>query len=166
MHNKVKWQPEAVCFIGGSNETFFGLGAKFQYGLTDPIRLEGSFLWFFPKTKTIPGMPAIPPFFPGTPAIDISHNLWDFNVNAHYLFPISGTQLTVYPLAGLGFTGFRGKVGSESNTETRFGFNLGGGLDFPITETITLNFEARYKLVADSDFKNLYFIGLGAAFRF
>ncbi|MCL2413927.1 MAG: porin family protein [Bacteroidales bacterium] len=148
----------ANLFIGGSNETFFGLGVKFQYNVTDPIRLEGSFLWFFPKTETVPGFP------PLIPSQDVSRNIWDLSVNAHYLFPISGTQLTIYPLAGLGWFGARSSIGGTNIGASRFGFNLGGGVDFPITETIILNFEARYKLVSNWD--NPYFIGIGAAFRF
>lgn len=133
----------AGLFIGGSNSTHFGLGAKFQYNVTDPIRLEASFLSLFPENGT----------------------LWDFSVNAHYLFPLSGTQLTVYPLVGLGWVGYRFSTrGYSGSGRNRFGLNLGGGVDFPVTETITLNFEARYKLV--NDWTNPYFIGIGAAFRF
>jgi len=147
--------------IGGSGETFFGLGAKFQFGVTDEIRLEGSFSWFFPKTTTTTTVIPLPPFIVQS---EVSRNIWDFNVNAHYLFPISGTQLTVYPLVGLGWFGARSSGGGVSLNANRFGANIGGGADFPITETITLNFEARYKFV--SDFDNPYFIRVGAAFRF
>jgi len=57
-----------------------GLGAKFQYNLTAPIRLEGSFTYFLEKNYT---------------------SMWDLNANVHYLFPVSN-EVTVYPLAGLG----------------------------------------------------------------
>jgi opacity protein-like surface antigen len=66
----------------GSGDSYsnYGIGAKFQYNVTKPIRLEGSFTYFLKKDLI---------------------SMWDLSVNAHYLFPIAD-KLTVYPLAGLG----------------------------------------------------------------
>ena len=63
----------------GTEISNVGLGAKYQYGITDAIRLEGSFDYFFKKDGA---------------------SMWDINVNAHYLFPFA-KKFAVYPLVGL-----------------------------------------------------------------
>ena len=46
----------------------FGIGAKFQYNLSDAIRIEPSATYFFKKDYT---------------------KMWDANVNIHYLFNVA-----------------------------------------------------------------------------
>jgi len=128
--------------------TNFGLGPKFQYNVTDPIRLEASFTYFLKKDNV---------------------SMWDLSVNAHYLFPIAD-QIKVYPLAGLGVLGAKadkydipgyGSVGGGSNTE--FGFNLGGGIDFNLTDKLFLNAELKYKI---GDNWDRFLISAGFGYRF
>jgi outer membrane protein X len=66
----------------GSGDSFtnYGIGAKFQYNVTNPLRLEGSFTYFLKKDYL---------------------TMWDLSANAHWLFPVAD-KITVYPLAGLG----------------------------------------------------------------
>lgn len=143
--------------IAGDETTLFGIGAKFQYNITDPIRLEGSFSYCFPKkeTQSVMGIP-----------IESSINMWNLSVNGQYLLPIS-EKVTLYPLAGLGITGLKAKASafgySNSDSENYFGFNLGGGLDFKITETILLNFEARNMFISDG---GIFFLRGGLVFKF
>lgn len=111
----------------------FGLGAKVQYEFIDNFRGEASFNYFFKKDEL---------------------TQWDVNLNLHYL--IHAGSLTVYPLAGLTLLnsstpdidvpGF-GTVKGVSDSD--FGLNLGAGLDFPITEGVKLNIEAKYQIIAD-----------------
>ena len=63
----------------GGDFSNIGIGAKFQYNITDPIRLEAAFNKFLKKDYI---------------------SMYDFMVNAHYLFGIG--NLTVYPAVGLG----------------------------------------------------------------
>jgi outer membrane protein X len=123
----------------GNGLSNFGLGAKFQYNVSDPIRLEGAFTYFMPKEYGF-----------GTAKL----SMWDFSVNGHWLFPASD-KINVYPLAGLGVLGTKAKVdldlggfgnvgGSASTTE--FGLNIGGGADFNIANATLLNVEAKYKI--------------------
>ena len=66
----------------GTEISNVGLGAKYQYGITDAIRIEGSLDYFFKKDGA---------------------SMWDINVNAHYLFPFA-EKFAVYPLVGLTYT--------------------------------------------------------------
>jgi outer membrane protein X len=126
----------------GDDVTNFGIGAKFQYNVLDPLRLEGSFSYFLPKEYAA-GMMKL--------------NMWDISVNAHWLFSI-GDKFSLYPLAGLGIFGTKAKVEMDlgelgnydtSASDTSFGANIGGGVDFRVTESLILNLEAKYRIGGD-----------------
>jgi len=142
--------------IAGDETTLVGIGAKFQYNITDPIRIEGSFSYFFPKKESQRYM--------GT-TIETSLNMWNLSVNGHYLLPIT-ENVTVYPLAGLGIAGLKAKASalgiSESSSKNHFGLNLGGGLDYHVTDAVTLNFEVRYLIASDG---GIFFVRAGVAFK-
>ena len=142
--------------IAGDETTLVGIGANFQYNITDPIRLEGSFSYFFPKKESESFMGA---------TVETSLNMWNISLNGHYLLPISD-KVTVYPLAGLGIAGLKAKASalgySDSASKNYFGVNLGGGLDFHVTDAITLNAEARYLIASEG---GIFFVRAGVAFR-
>lgn len=71
----------APCLESGQSITNFGIGAKFQYNITNPIRLEAD-VDYWMKNKGV--------------------DVFDISVNAHYLFNI-GEKLKVYPLVGVGY---------------------------------------------------------------
>ena len=121
----------------GSGDSYsnVGIGAKFQYNVMTPLRLEGAFTYFLKKDNV---------------------SMWDLSVNAHWLFPVT-PQITVYPLAGLGILGSKvsvpsidlgpiGSFGGGSASESEVGFNLGGGIDFNLTDKLFLNAELKYKI--------------------
>lgn len=126
-----------------------GLGAKFQYNVIDPLRLEARFDYFFPNDN-----------------LGIKTNYWDFMIDAHWIFPV-GRMVNLYPLAGLGVLGAKVRadvmgVGARKNTGSTFAFNLGGGADLFLSDTIFLNAQLRY-MVNDGG----YFmpsVGIGYAF--
>lgn len=140
-----------------------GLGAKYQYGLTDAIRLEGGFDYFFKKDGA---------------------SMWDININAHYLFPFAD-KFAAYPLVGLTYTnwgldyavgydmdsnsstgnmwGMDEEIASGKVHESRFGVNLGAGIQYDITDNWAANFEIKYQLIGD--FGQAVF-GIGAAYKF
>ncbi|MDR1180823.1 MAG: porin family protein [Bacteroidales bacterium] len=141
-----------VVLGAGQEFTNFGLGAKLQYSITRPIRIEAAFNYFFEKDMT---------------------SMWDAGLNAHYLFFVSD-KFTVYPLVGAGFLGSKfkwdaGEYGElldaedESDSYNEFGVKLGGGIDFKLTEKLFLNFEAKYRI---GDLWNRTFISAGIGFRF
>jgi outer membrane protein X len=131
----------------------YGFGAKFQYNILDPLRLDGSFTYFLPNE------------FSAT-------SRWDFSINAQWLFP-GGEKMNYYPLAGFGILGTKQSVESDSlfiedlggnNTSaSTFGVNLGGGIDYLISESFLLNLEAKYMLISGG---GRIIFSAGAAYRF
>lgn len=150
----------------GTEISNLGIGAKFQYGITDAIRAEASFDYFLKKDGL---------------------KMWDVNINAHYLFPIVD-KFKVYPLIGLTYSNWN--IGSmdiyawsddngneewdegeerydgeyEGSSSTgKFGVNLGAGIEYSITNRLNVNFEVKYQLI--SDFNQAVF-GFGIAYKF
>jgi len=123
-----------------------GLGAKFLYNVTDPIRLSGEFDYFLKKNYV---------------------NFWDFSVYGQYLFPVA-EKIAVYPEVGLGVLGETvnldipglGSLGSASHSD--FALSLGGGVGYDLTSNLTLNGGLRLKLVTGSWFNIL----VGLAYKF
>ena len=115
-----------------------GLGIKYQYNVTNNLRLEPSMEYFFKKD-----------------AVD----MYDINMNIHYLIPIQ-EQVRFYPLAGLTYTNWNWDLGKTEigganlnvdASKSKFGANFGGGIEFDITNNFMLNFEAKYQLISDFD---------------
>jgi outer membrane protein X len=130
----------------GDSFTNYGIGAKFQYNVTNPLRLEGSFTYFLKKDYL---------------------TMWDLSVNAHWLFPVAD-KITVYPLAGLGILNYStdlglGAYGVKDASKSDVAFNLGGGIDYKLTDKLILNAELKYKI---SDRWNRLLLSAGLAYRF
>lgn len=144
----------------GTEISNLGIGAKFQYGITDAIRAEASFDYFLKKDFL---------------------SMWDINLNAHYLFPVAD-KFKVYPLVGLTYTnwkldgfdisygfddeeldGYGDEVSTDSSNTGKFGVNLGAGAEYAITDRLNINFEVKYQLI--SDFNQAVF-GVGVAYKF
>jgi outer membrane protein X len=132
----------------GDSYTNIGIGAKFQYNVTNPIRLEGAFTYFLEKDLI---------------------SMWDFSVYGHYLFPIAD-KITVYPLAGLGFLGtsvnlpdFGYGIGGGSASHSDFAFTLGGGVDYAVTEQFSIYADLKYKM---ADYWDRALISAGVTYKF
>lgn len=77
------------------------------------------------------------------------------DINVHSPFGITGTdsRATIYPMLGLAFNSWNHKVTDPADDSrhtdhiNRFGLNAGAGFDFRCTESLMLNFEAKYTLV-------------------
>lgn len=139
-----------------------GFGAKFQYNITTPIRLEGAFT-FLPSSDKL--------------------GMWDVFVNAHYLIPIM-KKLNVYPIAGLGVMNYKSEGGYSNlgdavildtniaGNYTIFGVNIGGGVEYKLSGKVSLLGELNYKIGFDnsifSDYyeTNRFMISIGAAYKF
>lgn len=118
----------------------FGIGAKFQYNILDNLRIEPSATYFLKKDYV---------------------SMWDVNANVHYLFGL-GEKFNLYPLAGLAFVGWKFGDG-DSVSDTKFGFNIGAGGEYLLTEKFALNLEIKYQIVSDLD-RPIF--SLGAAYKF
>ena len=117
-------QAAGVHLSYGTEIESFGIGVKYQYNITDNIRLEPSLNYSFPNHGV---------------------DQFDINANAHYLFPMA-SNVRIYPLAGLTFT--RWDLG---DAVTRLGVNAGVGTEMDITDKLMLNFELKYQFVSDLD---------------
>ena len=127
----------------GDSYTNVGIGVKFLYNVTDPIRLAGEYD-FFPKKDMV--------------------TWWDFSVYGHYLFPVAD-KLVVYPSVGLGMVGSKVEILGHSASGSDFGFSLGGGVDYalPSNPNLVLNGELRIKLFDGGNRINFAF---GVAYKF
>ena len=114
----------------------FGIGVKLQHNFADQFRSEIGTDLFFKK-------------------YDIS--MVDVNGNFHYIIPVA-SQFNVYPLAGGNIAFFNHDI------PTRIGINLGGGLEYFITDTVKLVGEAKY-IVSDNGFSR-FGANFGVAFTF
>jgi outer membrane protein X len=128
--------------LGSRNSyTNYGIGARYLYNITSPIRLDGSFTYFLKKDYI---------------------SMWDLSVNAHWLFPVAD-KTTAYPLAGLGIFNSSVSVGNFSSSATDLAFNLGGGVDQKLTDVLTLNAELKYKIV---DQGSRFLVSAGIIYKF
>jgi outer membrane protein X len=130
----------------GDSYTNIGLGAKFQYNVTDPIRLEGAFTYFLKKDYL---------------------SMYDLSVYGHYLFPVAD-KITVYPIVGLGilsskvsFPDFGFNLGSATHSD--FAFTLGGGVDYAVTDKVLIYADLKYKI---ADYMDRMIISAGVAYKF
>lgn len=105
----------------------FSIGAKYQYNITDPIRLEGAFNYFFE---------------------DHGLNLWDLNVNVQYMFPLA-SKFNVYPLAGVTLTHW--SADDIDWDKNYVGVNLGAGMQYDITSNLAFQLDFKYQLIKDFD---------------
>jgi outer membrane protein X len=126
----------------GSGYTNVGIGAKFLYNVTDPVRMSAEFDYFLKKDNV---------------------SMWDFSAYVHYLIPVVD-RFTLYPSVGLGLintkvsgdaiSGSLGESGnilgidiSESSASSNdFAFSVGGGADYELTDNLVLNGGFRYKV--------------------
>lgn len=146
--------------LGAGNDlSNFGIGAKFQYNVMNPLRLEGAFTYFLPKTWGVAGI------------AETKLSMWDLSVNANWLISLT-EQLRVYPLAGIGILGSKtsssgaGEWGSYSyggGSTSEFGFNIGAGLDFNLTSKLFINVDAKYRIASSW---NRLLASAGIGYRF
>lgn len=123
-----------------------GVGVKGQYYFTDRFRGEASFDYFFKKNYL---------------------SMWDLNANLHYLIDLSD-DWKVYPLAGLGYTNWTVSgieiegLKSSSASTGKIAVNLGGGIQYDLSERLKLNAELKYQIINNY---NQVVLGVGFAYH-
>ncbi|MDR2564435.1 MAG: porin family protein [Prevotellaceae bacterium] len=135
--------------LGTGDNSQIGIGAKFFYNVTEPIRLVGEFD-FFPKKNNV--------------------SMWDLSVYGHYLFPVA-EKITLYPSVGLGLlsasvsipavTVSGVTIPAQSHSSSDFALSLGGGIDYELSSKLILSGELRFKIKNGSS----SIIALGLAYR-
>ena len=132
-----------------SGQNIVGIGAKYQYNITKPLRVESSFFYTFNRDL-----------------INLN-NKWNLYVNAHLLIPIAN-RIKLYPIAGLGIVRRIEYLISEEYeksyyNDTWWGFNFGGGIDYKITDKLIINVELHNKWL---DNQNRTYLSTGIIYRF
>ena len=125
--------------LSGTEINMLGIGGKFQYGITNDIRGEASFNYYFSNN---------------------GFHMWDLNANAHYLFSIA-PKFRAYPLAGL--TVVSKSYDKTDESVTHFGLNLGGGCEYDVRSNVAINAEFKYSIVSSID---QAVFSVGAVYKF
>lgn len=120
----------------------FGLTGKFQWNITDGLRLEPSASFYFEKDNV---------------------KMWDMNANLHYVFKITDV-LNLYPLGGLSIVGIDTKILGEDYDDTQLGINFGGGIEYKLTHNLSIGGELRYQYL--DDWKDRITLAAGITYRF
>ena len=138
-------------FLINSTRNIIGIGAKYRYNITKPLRVESSFNYLFNNNL---------------------ENKWDLFENVHLLIPLHN-RTKIYPLAGLGILQKRKNnhpifedernTYDDSDASVFWAFNLGGGIDYKISDKLTINAELIQK---SSDNLNYTYISTSIIYRF
>ena len=125
-------------FGGDADSSSLGLGGAVGYDFTDRISVEGEAAYVFDLA--------------GDDKF-IDWSVMSFGANVLYHFPTEYVALP-YATAGVGFarTSLRivqdDAISDEDATEV--GFNLGGGVKYPLTDTLSARADARYFHYSDA----------------
>ena len=131
--------------------TTLGFGAKLQYNIIAPIRLDASFTIFLPHEVEILGE-------------TFKTSVWDVSANVHFLFSPTDV-VALYPLTGLGFVTRKVEHGLIEDVKVSdVCYNIGGGIDIKLTNQLILNSELKFKYINNDE--NVTFFSAGLAFKF
>jgi len=119
----------------GQNYSNVGLGAKFSYNLTDPIRVLGEANYFLESSLI---------------------QETDFSLYGQYLFPVAD-RLLVFPSIGVGVLLQKVTIPFFNITDSGSGgvFSLGGGAEYLLTDRLSLIGEFRLKFYGGANRANL-----------
>lgn len=120
----------------GSEIESIGIGAHAQFNIMEFVRVAPSFT-----------------LFPG------KADLWMFSADGHYLLPIA-YNFVFYPIAGLNVSGWKFE---NMDSKTRFGLNVGAGLQYDLSFNLITNLEYRYQAITDY---SQSLLTAGIAYRF
>jgi opacity protein-like surface antigen len=106
---------------------------------------------------------------PGFPDPSVSFDLIGGNAHAKYAFATEGSKMAPWLTGGLGMYNVKSKLEDSAadfdDSETDFGFYLGGGIDWKSSPTMSPGIDARWYNVSTEDNSTSYFtIGLHLTF--
>lgn len=128
-----------VLLAYGTEIENLGIGANAEFGIAENISISPSFIYYLPKTNG-----------------PIKTNWIEVNANANYYF-LNDDKFDVYGLAGLNYSSikvkydgpsFEGFDSSLSNSDGRFGLNLGAGANMHLSNDNIMPFaELKYVII-------------------
>jgi outer membrane immunogenic protein len=130
-------------FLGyGSEIEQLAIGANAEFFLNEKMAIAPSIAFYLPQEDG-----------------PVKTNLWELNGNFHYYF-VSEDMISVYGLGGLNFTTvhvkFDGFGADFDDSQTEIGLNLGGGINFKVTDKIIPFGELKYA-ISDFDQVAIFF---------
>lgn len=113
-----------------------GIGANAEFPIMENLTISPSFIYYLPKKEYM-----------------VRVNWFEVNANANYYF-VNQDNMSVYALGGLSYNSVKvsfdddyGIFGNYSDSDGRFGLNLGGGINFKIGGNITPFAELKYVII-------------------
>jgi len=99
---------------GGDLDNTIGLKVDGVYEIDENWRAGGDFTFYFPDEEG-----------------NTDLTVWELNFNAHYIF-YQENDLMAYGIGGLNITSINIDTQFGDNSESEFGLNLGGGIEYPL----------------------------------
>ena len=110
----------------------FAYGGRLMYGINEQIRLSGEYAFYASSTTSGAGY---------------SSSVTETNLNVHYFFGDTKSDMKFYALGGLNiYTASVTFTGSGSLSASSTGVNLGVGGETKLSDALTLLGEAKYEL--------------------
>jgi len=140
--------------IGAGNELpHVGIDIRGEYMVLENLGLVTSVDFWFARTLSEGGVS------PGLEDSKLGQTTWNI-VEAHYYFELSN-GVRVYPLAGFSLAWVKVSQGDFKVSDTEFGFNIGGGGEFDLSDQLLVFVEVKGVLRSSSQFVAV----LGVAYR-
>ena len=130
----------------------WGLNAFAGYRFMRYIALEGNFNWY-------------DDFESGSTNADVE--IWTLMLDLKAMYPVYNDRLVPYLRIGGGYMDSKASAGSLDASNEDFAFNFGGGLDYYVTDQVSIGLDGKY-VVGTGDLDAVeYFVGtLNVAFHF
>ena len=101
-----------------------GIGALVGYEVIDNVRGVAEFDYYFKKDYA---------------------SGWEVDLNGEYLFRLADGMFTVYPLVGVNLFGWKFDYAGHSDSDSKLGLNIGGGVEFKVMPSLSIKAEYNYK---------------------
>jgi opacity protein-like surface antigen len=127
---------ELGAFLGYASNTGIAPGIKVRYNLTPQLGVQAGFNYFIKGETMIAS---------ASGEVPVNQTAFEIELNGTYTLPI--TAFDFYLLAGLNYMSFKATASLGEDkvlSNNQLGINLGIGAAFPINDTLTPFFEAKY----------------------
>ena len=115
------------------------LGGKIMYGINESFDVAGSFNYYFKDSYD---------FGYGD---ELTMKWWDINADVHWNV-FKGTSYKLYPLAGLTYMQVKLSDGEDSDSDGKFGVNLGVGGQYDFTDNFAVGVELKAQIIDGTQF--------------
>jgi opacity protein-like surface antigen len=124
----------------------WGFNAFAGYRIMRHLAFEGNFNWYDDFDVDANGF-------------DFEVKIWTFMLDLKAMYPVYNDRLVPYLRSGGGYMDAEIDAGSIDEDESDFAWNLGGGIDYFVTDRISLGLDGKY-VWGSGDLDELeYFVG-------